>query len=54
MVLSDFLSRQKNDNSNPHEIILISFNTFKILDNNYYDIEKYFIQNKTSGQIKWY
>ena len=29
MVLNDFLSRQKNDNSNPHEIIPISFNTYK-------------------------
>ena len=28
MVLSDFLSRQKNDDSNPHEIIPISFNTY--------------------------
>ena len=26
MILSDFLSRQKHDDSNPHEIILISFN----------------------------
>ena len=26
MILSDFLSRQKVDDSNPHEIILISFN----------------------------
>ena len=26
MILSDFLSRQKNDDSNPHEIIPISFN----------------------------
>ena len=25
MILSDFLSRQKNDDSNPHEIIPISF-----------------------------
>ena len=30
MVLSDFLSRQKNDDSNLHEIIPISF-TFKSL-----------------------
>ena len=29
MVLSDFLSREKNDDSNPHEIIPISFNTYK-------------------------
>ena len=40
MVLSDFLSRQKNDDSNPHEIIPISFNTNKILNDNYYNIEK--------------
>ena len=26
MILSDFLSREKHDNSNPHEIIPISFN----------------------------
>ena len=30
MVLCDFLSRQKNDDSNPHEIIPISFNTYKL------------------------
>ena len=29
MVLSDFLSRQNNDDSNPHEIIPISFNTYQ-------------------------
>ena len=29
MALSDFLSRQNNDDSNPHEIILISFNMHK-------------------------
>ena len=46
MILSDFLSRQKNDNNNPHEIILISFNMCKILDNNYYTIEKYLIQTR--------
>ena len=26
MILSDFLSRQNHDDSNPHEIIPISFN----------------------------
>ena len=31
MVLSDFLSRQNNDNSNPHEIIPISFNMHQVL-----------------------
>ena len=34
MILSDFLSWQKNDNSNPSEIIPISFNTYKILEEN--------------------
>ena len=38
MVLSDFLSRQNNDNSNPHEIIPISFNMPKVLQENYYNI----------------
>ena len=35
MVLSNFLSRQKTDNNNPHEIILISF-TLKSLPGNYF------------------
>ena len=39
MVLSDFLSRQNNDDSNPHEIIPISFNTHKVLQENYYKID---------------
>ena len=41
MVLSDFLSRQNNDNSNPHEIIPIAFNMHQVLHENYYDIENY-------------
>ena len=47
MILSDFLSGQKNDDSNPHEIIPISFNICKILDDNYYNIEKYLIQTRS-------
>ena len=31
MVLSDFLLRQSKDDSNPHEIIPISFNMHKVL-----------------------
>ena len=31
MVLNDFLSRQNNDDSNPHEIIPISFNMYQVL-----------------------
>ena len=34
MVLSDFLSRQKVDDSNPHEIIPISFNMREVLQEN--------------------
>ena len=46
MILSDFLSQQNNDNSNPHEIIPISFNTYQILHDNYYN-EKYLIQTRS-------
>ena len=61
MILSDFLSQQNNDSSNPSEIIPISFNTYSILeDNRNFEIcnnndedEKYLIkthsQAKTSG-----
>ena len=49
MILSDFLSQQKNNNSNPHEIIPISFNMCQVLDGNYYN-EKYLIQ--TGSQAK--
>ena len=60
MILSDFLSRQNNDNSNPNEIIPISFDMYKILENNLNNIDKnnfgngkYLIQTcsqaKTSG-----
>ena len=37
MILSDFLSWQKNNDSNPHEIIPISFNMCQILTDNYYN-----------------
>ena len=38
MVLSDFLSRQKTDDSNPHEIIPISFSLRKVLHESYYKV----------------
>ena len=41
MVLSDFLSRQNNNDSNPHEIIPLSFNMHKVLQENYYKIDRY-------------
>ena len=38
MILSDFLSRQKHDESSPHEIIPISFNMQIILQSRYNNI----------------
>ena len=49
MILSDFLSQQKNDDSNPHKIIPISFNMCQILDDNYYN-EKYLIQTRSKAK----
>ena len=51
MTLSDFLSRQENDNSNLHKIIPISFNMCKILDDNYYNIEKYLMQIRSQAKL---
>ena len=34
MILSDFLLQQNSDDSNPNKIIPISFDTYKILENN--------------------
>ena len=39
MVLSDFLSRQKMDDSNPHELIPISFLLKNQVDNHFYHID---------------
>ena len=36
MVLSDFLSRQRTDDSNPHELIPISFTLRSQVDNHSY------------------
>ena len=33
MILSDFLSQQDNDDSNPNKIIPISFDMYKIMEN---------------------
>ena len=40
MVLSDFLSRQSNDDSNQQKIIPISFNMHNLLHEEYYNIGK--------------
>ena len=53
MILSDFLSRQMPDTSNPHEIIPKSFNMYNTLYETYYKIEmtdKYLVQ--TCSQTK--
>ena len=47
MILSDFLSRQMHDTSNPQEIILLSFNMYNALYETFYRIEpadKYLVQ----------
>ena len=45
MILSDFLSQQKNDNNNPNEIIPISFDVYQVLEDKFYSCtDKYFIQ----------
>ena len=38
MILNDFLSRQRTDNSNPHEIIPILFDMQAILKDRYYNV----------------
>ena len=50
MVFSDFLSRQNNDDSNPHEIIPISFNMYQVLQENYYNIENYLVQTRSQAR----
>ena len=48
MILSDFLSRQIEDDSNPHEIIPISFNIWEVLQENYHC----FIMNTYNVQMR--
>ena len=53
MILSDFLSRQGIDRSNPHEIIPISFEIKAILNDKYYSVGResiYLVQ--TCSQVK--
>ena len=54
MILSDFLSRQKHNDSNPHEIIPIAFNMQSILHDKYYNIgnlEKYLVQTQSQAKL---
>ena len=50
MVLNDFLSRQNTNNSNPNEIIPISFNMHKVLQENYYKIDSYSVQTRSQAR----
>ena len=57
MILSDFLSQQKNDDSDPSEIIPISFNAYRILEENRkIDVckneEKFLIQMYSQAKIQ--
>ena len=50
MALSDILSRQHGDNSNPHEVIPISFNMGKILQQNY--TKTFLVQTRSQSKTK--
>ena len=51
MVLSDFLSRQHGDSSNLHEIIPISSNMGKVLQQNYQNYAKtYLVQSRSQSK----
>ena len=57
MLLSDFLSRQKTDNSNLHEIIPLSFSLKRVLLENYYrlndltETDKYLVQIRSHKRL---
>ena len=56
MILSNFLSRQKHDDSNLHAIIVISFNMQDLLQARYYNIGgessgKYLVQMWSQNKI---
>ena len=53
MILSDFLSRQRIDKSNPHEIIPISCDMKAILNDKYYNVRKenrYLVQTHSQSK----
>ena len=52
MVLSDFLSRQQGDNSDPHQIIPILFNMKEILKKDYQNAVKDTFMVQTRSQTK--
>ena len=54
MILSDFLSRQIEDDSNRHEIIPISFDIWEILQDNYHQLttDTYNVQQEHKQMLK--
>ena len=55
MIFSNFLSRQKHDNSNTHKIISILFNMQGILQSRYYNLDegkvgKYLVQMRSQAK----
>ena len=52
MILSDFLSRQIDDDSNPHGIIPILFNIWEILQENYHHMITDTYNVETRAQAK--
>ena len=54
MILSDFLSRQIEDDSNLHEIIPISFNIREILQENYHNLvlDTYMVQTTVQAKAQ--
>ena len=53
MIMSDFLSRQMIDKSNPHEILPISFDMKAILKDRYNNIgneSRYLVQTCSQGK----
>ena len=51
MVLSNFLSRQNNNDSNPHKIMPVSFNMHQILYENYYNTESYLVEMRSQARF---
>ena len=52
MILSDFLSRQIEDNNNPHEIIPIPFNIWDVLEDIYHQLAMDTYNMQTRAQAK--
>ena len=52
MILSDFLSRQLGDKSDPHQIIPISFNMKEVLRENCQNDVKSIFMVQTRSQLK--